>query len=319
MIPLMGERVRPCNGLKYYSWVRDYSSFGISYIVHFLRFKKIFGTLYSRQKEEKGGSQWWSCRSNYHRNQHFLVTPTNIWIIEIMPSSRASNFGKWLCANFLMFDKTYHFMKSTCIYCVILTMALCSLPFPRFLGRKWKWRRADLGLFQIQPRAPHPAGDFQNSFLLQRIVDPLALWADHTEAPCKNCWQLPSAAILLEVFFAYTSMTSSANWTTTKTASRNKMSIKFYIQHWTVKNVRTKTMVTPCQDNCAKCVYVLFRSILKSAPVAVQYYRLRVDYLSKTKFPPICRLFWGLQISFTSLEDWKSSQLRETKLNCTLC
>ena len=34
-----------------------------------------------------------------------------------------------------------------------------------------------------------------------------------------------------------------------KTASRNKMLIKFYITQWTVEDDRTKTMVTPFQKN----------------------------------------------------------------------
>ena len=37
------------------------------------------------------------------------------------------------------------------------------------------------------------------------------------------------------------------------------------------------------------CAYVIFRSILKSAPGAVQYCGIRVDYLSKTKFPLSCK------------------------------
>ena len=54
--------------------------------------------------------------------------------------------------------------------------------------------------------------------------------------------------------------------------------------------------------NHATCVYVLFRSILKSEPGAVQYCRLRVDYLSKMKFPTSCGLtllvsFWSLKIT----------------------
>ena len=36
----------------------------------------------------------------------------------------------------------------------------------------------------------------------------------HTDAPCKNCRQLPSAGISSAVFFAYTSLTSSENWKT---------------------------------------------------------------------------------------------------------
>ena len=73
-----------------------------------------------------------------------------------------------------------------------------------------------------------------------------------------------------------------------KTVSRNRISIKFYIRKWAVKNSRTNTMVTLCQKNRATCVYVIFRSIQKSAPVAVQYCRLRVDYMSQTKLPPSC-------------------------------
>ena len=38
--------------------------------------------------------------------------------------------------------------------------ALDGLPFPLFIGREWKRRRADSGLFLVQPRAPPPAGIF---------------------------------------------------------------------------------------------------------------------------------------------------------------
>ena len=57
-------------------------------------------------------------------------------------------------------------MKSACISCMILTMALCSPPFPRFLGQKWKLRRASLGLFRIQLCAPPPAGGFSEFILI---------------------------------------------------------------------------------------------------------------------------------------------------------
>ena len=40
-----------------------------------------------------------------------------------------------------------------------------------------------------------------------------------------------------------------------KTASRNMMSIKFYIPQWTVNNVRTNNMVTQCQKKRAACFY----------------------------------------------------------------
>ena len=41
------------------------------------------------------------------------------------------------------------------------------------------------------------------------------------------------------------------------------MSIKFYIPQWTVDNVITNNMVTPCQKKRAACFYVLYRSIQK--------------------------------------------------------
>ena len=50
--------------------------------------------MYSRHKEEKVVSQWWSRWSNYHWNQYFPVTPTNIRKTEITPSLWASNSGK---------------------------------------------------------------------------------------------------------------------------------------------------------------------------------------------------------------------------------
>ena len=123
-----------------------------------------------RNKEEKGGSQQLSYRSNYHQNQHFPLTHTNIRIIEITPSLWARDSGKRLCVHSRMFDKTYHFMKILFISCMILTMSMCSLRFPRFLRQKWKWRRAVSGLFPIQPRDPPPAHGFRNSFSLWRFV-----------------------------------------------------------------------------------------------------------------------------------------------------
>ena len=44
-----------------------------------------------------------------------------------------------------------------------------------------------------------------------------------------------------------------------KTASRNKMSIKFYIPQWRVDKVITKTIVTPWNPPRATYVYVLYR------------------------------------------------------------
>ena len=101
-----------------------------------------------------------SYRSNYHRNHNFKVTTTNTRIIKIAASSQDSNSSELLCAHFLIFDKTYHFMKSAYISCMVLTMALCSPPFPWFIHRKWKWRCANSGIFRIHPSAPPPAGGF---------------------------------------------------------------------------------------------------------------------------------------------------------------
>ena len=44
-----------------------------------------------------------------------------------------------------------------------------SPPSPRFLGRQWKRRRANLGLFRIQPRAPPPAGGFSEFIFVAYI------------------------------------------------------------------------------------------------------------------------------------------------------
>ena len=110
--------------------------------------------------------QWWSCQSNYHQHQHFPVTHVNIKIIETTPLSRASDHGKKLCAHLLLFDKTYHIMKSACISCMILTMALCSPLFPRFIGQKWKWRCANSELNWIKPHAQPPASGFLKFILV---------------------------------------------------------------------------------------------------------------------------------------------------------
>ena len=71
------------------------------------------------------------------QNQHFLVTPINIRIIEITPSFPASDSGKQLCVYLILFDKTYHFKKRTCISCVILIMTFYCATFPLFLGQGW--------------------------------------------------------------------------------------------------------------------------------------------------------------------------------------
>ena len=99
--------------------------------------------------------------------KHFSITPSNIQIIEIIPLSQVSDSGKRLCVKLRMFEKTYHFMKSLCISCMIITMSLCSPCFPCFIEKKCKWRRANSGIFHIQPRTPLTRRSFWNSFLLQ--------------------------------------------------------------------------------------------------------------------------------------------------------
>ena len=53
-----------------------------------------------------------------------------------------------------------------------------------------------------------------------------------------------------------------------------------FIPQWRVDNVRTNNMVSPLQKKRATCFYALYRSILKSAPDAVQYRKLGVFYLN---------------------------------------
>ena len=63
------------------------------------------------------------------------------------------------------------------------------------------------------------------------------------------------------------------------------MSIKFYIRKLTVDNVRTNTMVTPCQKNARYVFMLSLYQYLKSTPGAVQYYRISVEYLSQISPP----------------------------------
>ena len=92
---------------------------------------------------------------------------------------------------------------------------------------------------------------FRDSFLLRIIAEPLAFQAAHTYNPSKNCRQMPSAATSSEVFCVRI-IDTIGNLINKKTASRKKMSIKFYIRQWTFVNVRTNRMVTLCQKKpCA--------------------------------------------------------------------
>ena len=86
--------------------------------------------------------------------------------------------------------------------------------------------------------------------------------ATHTNAPCKNRQKLPSAEISSAVFLR-TRTWHHQQTEKQKTASQNKISIKFYIPQWTVENVRKNNMVTPCQKRRATYFYVIYRSIFK--------------------------------------------------------
>ena len=44
-----------------------------------------------------------------------------------------------------------------------------SSPFPQFIGRNWKWGRADLVIFWIQPRAPTPPDVFSKTIFVAEI------------------------------------------------------------------------------------------------------------------------------------------------------
>ena len=66
------------------------------------------------------------------------------------------------------------------------------------------------------------------------------------------------------------------------------MLIKYYIRQWTVENSRTKNIVTPYQKHARHVFMLSSDQYLKIAPGAVQYWRLRVDYLIRSSFSPIC-------------------------------
>ena len=61
-----------------------------------------------------------------------------------------------------------------------------SLSFPCFLNRKWKWRRANSGLFLIQPRAPSPAGVFCEYFFCRESLNFLPFKTLILTPPSKN-------------------------------------------------------------------------------------------------------------------------------------
>ena len=149
-----------------------------------------------RYKEYKGDSQWWSFRSNYHKNQHFPVNPTNIQIIKIAPSSWARNIGNHSCAHLLMYDKMYHFMKSSGISFMILATSLCYPPFPIFISRKWKLRCANSGLFRIQPHTQPPSCGLSEFVFV----------ADKLNILIRNSGRtIPALTVILYIFLGFSS------------------------------------------------------------------------------------------------------------------
>ena len=98
----------------------------------------------------------------------------------------------------------------------------------------------------------------------------------HNDAPAKIVNNHLSLGFHQQLF-AYAFLTSPANWKTKKPASRNKMSIKFYILQWTVENVITNSMMTPWQKKRAACFCVIYRSIFNKSARCISV--LRATYV----------------------------------------
>ena len=69
---------------------------------------------------------------------------------------------------------------------------------------------------------------------------------------------------------------------------RKQMLIKLYIPQWMLDDVKTKTMMTPCQKNERHVFMYSTDQYKESTPGAAQYCRIRVDYLRKMRFPSRC-------------------------------
>ena len=108
-----------------------------------------------------------------------------------------------------------------------------SPPFPWFLSRKSKQRRANLGLFQIHLRVLPPAANFSIFIFVAENCRPSSLSNLSYWRPLQKLLTIAFRWNFVGGFLFHTSLTSSSNWTI-KTASRNNMSIKFYIRQWTV-------------------------------------------------------------------------------------
>ena len=115
----------------------------------------------------------------------------------------------------------------------------------------------------IQPHAPPPVGGFLNFIFVAENCRP--------SCPSICSYWLPPEKIVYNSFplvfhrkFCCVHVPYIiGNLKHKKTASWNKISIKFLIWKWTVSNARTNTRVTPCQKN-ATYFNILFRSINKN-------------------------------------------------------
>ena len=117
---------------------------------------------------------------------------------------------------------------------------------------------------------------FRYSFPLWIISDPLSLQAANTDALFKNRQQLPSAAISLAGFLRMRPWHHQQTEQQQNCQSEQDL-MKFYIRKWLVDNVRTKTMVKPCQKNLRHVFMFSLYQYKKSAPGMVQHCRLRMD------------------------------------------
>ena len=86
----------------------------------------------------------------------------------------------WLCQGRVRKKMPVKLQRTAIVekYCRGVSMSGLKGTFPRFLSRKWKRRRADSGLFWIQPRAPPPAGGFLKFI---SVMDKLILKISYTE------------------------------------------------------------------------------------------------------------------------------------------
>ena len=105
-----------------------------------------------------------------------------------------------------------------------------SPPFPQFLGRKWKWWRADLGLFRIHWHAPPPAGGFSKLIFVVENWRPSCHSSRSYWLPLQKLPTIPFHCNCFGIFFAYTSLTSPENRTTKKLPVKTRFWSIFYLE-----------------------------------------------------------------------------------------